>query len=284
MVDELHALVQRGQQWWKRMILLEAAGLAIAAPLAYLRLVFWIDNVVHLAVWGRAASNLVFFGIIAWLAYCLAQGSLHRRPNGYGHRESYAQRRNGAGERRDRGRDGRWGEKDRRPHHLARRTQGAADAPGRSSRGHYQITATMLSEGKTVSEVRTTFDVDDAPAETSRVRVDKAMLQYIASGTGGQRPILARGPAGRVPIKSQPASCARSIFGAVFCCRWALCCCWTSTGWCGCCAVLSNLQLQMLLERPRPTRGVTWPGLASHPFQAWDSLSKNSRVSLVVER
>ena len=54
------------------------------------------------------------------------------------------------------------------------------------SRGHYQITATMLSEGKMVSEVRTTFDVDDAPAETSRVRVNKAMLQYIASGTGGQ--------------------------------------------------------------------------------------------------
>lgn len=72
MVDELHALVQRGQQRWKRMILLEAAGLAIAAPLAYLWLVFWIDNVVHLAVWGRAASNLVFFSVIAWLAYRLA--------------------------------------------------------------------------------------------------------------------------------------------------------------------------------------------------------------------
>ena len=71
MVDDLARVVRRGRRRWRALILLEALGLAIAAPLAYLWLIILLDNAVHLPIWGRTLASAVFFavtlGLVAFL-------------------------------------------------------------------------------------------------------------------------------------------------------------------------------------------------------------------------
>ena len=66
-LERMQQWVDRGARRWRRLILLEAASLAIAQPLAYLWLVFMLDNHLHLPVWGRWAAILLFLGGVAWL-------------------------------------------------------------------------------------------------------------------------------------------------------------------------------------------------------------------------
>jgi hypothetical protein len=70
-VDQLRQLVERNSRRWKRLVLLEAVGLAIAAPLAYLWVVFFLDVQFHLSGLGRWAASLTFLGsvlgVAAWL-------------------------------------------------------------------------------------------------------------------------------------------------------------------------------------------------------------------------
>ena len=73
MVSELRDLVRHGRRRWKAMVLLGAASLAVAALLGYLWLVFLLDNVFHLAVWGRVAANFAFLLGVAWQGVRLAR-------------------------------------------------------------------------------------------------------------------------------------------------------------------------------------------------------------------
>lgn len=67
-LEQMRRWVKDGAARWRRLILLEAMGIAIAAPLAYLWLVFIIDNVFHLPVLGRLVAILIFFGVLGFLA------------------------------------------------------------------------------------------------------------------------------------------------------------------------------------------------------------------------
>ena len=67
-VDDLRRYVLKGQSRLKRLTLLEAVGIVIAAPLAYLWLVFFLDNVIHLEVWGRIVASVLFLAVLGWLA------------------------------------------------------------------------------------------------------------------------------------------------------------------------------------------------------------------------
>src|SRR5262245_14567385 len=66
MVERIRAMVRSDAAQWKRLILLEAAGLAVAVPLAYLWLVFLLDQQLHLPTWGRWLASLGFLGLVAW--------------------------------------------------------------------------------------------------------------------------------------------------------------------------------------------------------------------------
>src|SRR6516165_7825160 len=67
LMANIHRLVERNGSRWQKLMLLEAAGLVLSAPLAYLLLFFLLDNLFHLPAWGRLTANLVFFGGLAWL-------------------------------------------------------------------------------------------------------------------------------------------------------------------------------------------------------------------------
>ena len=53
-VGRLRQLVGANSRRWKTVILLEALGLTVSAPLGYLWLVFLLDNHWHLSLLGRA--------------------------------------------------------------------------------------------------------------------------------------------------------------------------------------------------------------------------------------
>lgn len=72
-VERLHAVVARGHERWRRLVGLEAIGLAVAAPLAYLWLVFILDNVAPLSRWGRLGANALFWLVVGWLVWRLVQ-------------------------------------------------------------------------------------------------------------------------------------------------------------------------------------------------------------------
>jgi hypothetical protein len=65
LVEQLHSLVRRGGRRWRRLALLRAAGLFVAAVLAYLWLAFFLDNWLHLPVWGRTLAALGFVAVLA---------------------------------------------------------------------------------------------------------------------------------------------------------------------------------------------------------------------------
>lgn len=64
-VARLRQLVEANSRRWKTVIVLEALGLAIATPLAYLWLVLFLDNQLHLSLFGRLLASL---GLLAGLA------------------------------------------------------------------------------------------------------------------------------------------------------------------------------------------------------------------------
>src|SRR5689334_6496281 len=72
-VEQMRTIVRRSASRWKRLLLLEALALAVAAPLAYLWLVFLLDNLVHLPMWGRVLANLVFLAGFGWLVASLVR-------------------------------------------------------------------------------------------------------------------------------------------------------------------------------------------------------------------
>src|SRR5207245_107098 len=57
----------------KTVIVLEALGLAVAVPLAYLWLVFYLDHRVHLPVLGRLPAGLGFLAGLGWAVVHLAR-------------------------------------------------------------------------------------------------------------------------------------------------------------------------------------------------------------------
>jgi hypothetical protein len=65
LVERLQSLVRRGGRRWRLLALLQAAGLAVAAVLAYLWLAFFLDNQFHLPVWGRVLAALGFVAVLA---------------------------------------------------------------------------------------------------------------------------------------------------------------------------------------------------------------------------
>ena len=64
---ELQRLVERNTRHWKRLIVLELLAVLIAAPLAYLWVVFALDILVHLPRWGRVATSAVFCLVVVGL-------------------------------------------------------------------------------------------------------------------------------------------------------------------------------------------------------------------------
>lgn len=73
MVTELEQLVEHGRVRWRRLILIEAVSLAVAAPLAYLWGVFLLDNVLHLPAWALVAANVAFVVCVVWAVRKLLQ-------------------------------------------------------------------------------------------------------------------------------------------------------------------------------------------------------------------
>jgi hypothetical protein len=65
-IRALRRMIRRGHRRWKRLVLLEAAGLAVAAPLTYLWLMFAFDALFHLPPAGRWIASLIFFGGVVW--------------------------------------------------------------------------------------------------------------------------------------------------------------------------------------------------------------------------
>ena len=68
MLRELQQLVERNTRRWKLLIALEMLAVLVAAPLAYLWVVFSLDILVHLPRWGRVATSALFFAVLGVLA------------------------------------------------------------------------------------------------------------------------------------------------------------------------------------------------------------------------
>lgn len=73
MIMRLRQLVNENTRRWRLVIVLESLGFALAAPLAYLWLVFLVDNLVHLPLFGRVLANLGLLGGIGWAGYHLVR-------------------------------------------------------------------------------------------------------------------------------------------------------------------------------------------------------------------
>jgi hypothetical protein len=68
LLGDLQSLVRTNTRLWKRLIVLEMAAVLIAAPLAYLWIVFSLDMLVHLPRWGRILTSAVFLAVLFALA------------------------------------------------------------------------------------------------------------------------------------------------------------------------------------------------------------------------
>jgi hypothetical protein len=66
--QQVRRLVQQNSRRWKLLAVLEGLAFTVSALLAYLWLVFWLDNVLHLPTWGRAAASLGLVVCVIWLA------------------------------------------------------------------------------------------------------------------------------------------------------------------------------------------------------------------------
>ncbi|HEV7405056.1 MAG TPA: hypothetical protein VGO11_19085 [Chthoniobacteraceae bacterium] len=67
LLRELQRLVQSNTRRWKLLIVLEMLAVTVAAPLAYLWVVFSLDILVHLPRWGRVATSALFFAVLVVL-------------------------------------------------------------------------------------------------------------------------------------------------------------------------------------------------------------------------
>ena len=74
LLRQIQSLVRRNTRRWKLLTVLEGLGLTVSAILAYLWIVFWLDNVVHLPRAGRLIASI---GLLAGFAV-LAVGLLRR--------------------------------------------------------------------------------------------------------------------------------------------------------------------------------------------------------------
>ena len=74
LLRQIQSLVRRNTRRWKLLTVLEGLGLTVSAILAYLWIVFWLDNVVHLPRAGRLIASV---GLLAGFAV-LAVGLLRR--------------------------------------------------------------------------------------------------------------------------------------------------------------------------------------------------------------
>lgn len=72
-VARLRRLVDDSAGRWRRWTIAEAFGLAVGVPLAYLWLVFLLDNLLHLPAWARVLANLVFLTTTAALVLALVR-------------------------------------------------------------------------------------------------------------------------------------------------------------------------------------------------------------------
>jgi hypothetical protein len=68
LVERIRVLVSQDARRWRLLATFEAIGMGVAAPLAYLLLCFFLDNQLHLPVWGRLLANLGFLAGAIWLA------------------------------------------------------------------------------------------------------------------------------------------------------------------------------------------------------------------------
>ena len=64
LLRELQQLVQRNTRRWKLLLALEMLAVLVAAPLAYLWVIFSLDILVHLPRWGRVATSALFFAVL----------------------------------------------------------------------------------------------------------------------------------------------------------------------------------------------------------------------------
>ena len=71
MVEQLRGVVKRGRRHWAAVIVVQAVASAMVTLLAYLLLVLWLDNVVHLPVWGRLLANMIFYLAVIGIGYRL---------------------------------------------------------------------------------------------------------------------------------------------------------------------------------------------------------------------
>src|ERR1043166_6358287 len=67
-VRELQQRVERNRRQWRTVIVLEALGLALIVPLAYLWAVFFLDSVLYLPVAGRVMASIGLIVGVAWAA------------------------------------------------------------------------------------------------------------------------------------------------------------------------------------------------------------------------
>lgn len=67
-IREWRGRVSRDNRRWRRLVVLEALGLAVAAPLAYLWFVLLADSFLHLPTAGRLLASLLFLAAIGWQA------------------------------------------------------------------------------------------------------------------------------------------------------------------------------------------------------------------------
>ena len=69
----LRQLVRQNGRRWKLVLAVEAVSLAVAAPLAYLWLVFFLDNMLHLPAPGRLLAAAGFVGGLVWAVRLLVR-------------------------------------------------------------------------------------------------------------------------------------------------------------------------------------------------------------------
>ena len=67
LLRQIHALVRRNMQRWRLLTVLEGLGLSLSALLAYLWLVFWLDDLWHLPRAGRVIASAILLAGIAVL-------------------------------------------------------------------------------------------------------------------------------------------------------------------------------------------------------------------------
>ncbi len=72
-IRQLRKIVAANTARWRRTVLLQALGVTIAVPLAFLWVMLWLDNMLHLPMWGRFLGFAGFIGLLGFLIVRLVQ-------------------------------------------------------------------------------------------------------------------------------------------------------------------------------------------------------------------